>query len=112
MKLQSSLMLALAVAASLATPAAAWGRFGGHWAAAHPRRAEVNARLRNQSMRINQEYREGELTRGQARTLHAEDRSIRAEERSMAALDGGHLTRAETRALNQQENAVSHQIPH
>jgi len=41
------------------------------WNQNHPRRAEVNARLANQNHRVNDELREGEMTRGQARTLHA-----------------------------------------
>jgi hypothetical protein len=80
------------------------------WNQAHPRRAEVNARLENQNHRINQERREGEITGRQAHALHAEDRAIRKEERFMARQNGGHITRAEQRALNQQENAVSRQI--
>jgi hypothetical protein len=80
------------------------------WDQAHPRRAEVNARLDNQNRRINEERREGEITRNQARALHAEDRTIRNEERFMARQNGGHITRAEQRALNQQENSVSRQI--
>ena len=80
------------------------------WERNHPRRDQVNDRLANQSRRINQEYREGEISRGQARALHREDRQVRREERTMASLDGGHITRADQRALNQQENAISHQI--
>lgn len=80
------------------------------WNQAHPRRAEVNARLNNQNQRINQELREGEITRGQARSLHAQDRFIRNEERFMARQNGGHITRAEQRSLNQQENGVSREI--
>ncbi|MEA2914668.1 MAG: hypothetical protein QOJ15_6749 [Bradyrhizobium sp.] len=80
------------------------------WERNHPRRDQVNDRLANQSRRINQEYREGEISRGQARTLHREDRQVRREERTMASLDGGHITRADQRALNQQENAISRQI--
>jgi len=34
------------------------------WNQAHPRRAEVNARLNNQNHRINEERREGEITAG------------------------------------------------
>jgi hypothetical protein len=82
----------------------------GTWDQNHPRRAEVNARLANQNYRIQDELREGGITRGQARALHAEDRFIRTEERFMARQNGGHITRAEQRALNQQENAVSRQI--
>jgi hypothetical protein len=80
------------------------------WDQSHPRRAEVNGRLANQNFRIDQERREGEITRGQARTLHAEDHQIRREERRMAAADGGHITRFDQRILNRQENMVSHQI--
>ena len=80
------------------------------WERNHPRRDQVNDRLANQSRRINQEYREGEISRGQARVLHREDRQVRREERTMASLDGGHITRADQRALNQQENVISRQI--
>jgi hypothetical protein len=80
------------------------------WNEAHPRRAEVNARLDNQNRRINQERREGEITAGQARALHAQDRFIRREERFEARQNGGHITRSEQRSLNQQENAVSREI--
>ncbi len=82
----------------------------GTWNQNHPRRAEVNARLANQNHRINQEFREGEITRGQARALHSQDRFIRSEERFMARQNGGHITRSEQRSLNQQENAVSREI--
>lgn len=80
------------------------------WQKAHPRRAEVNARLANQNRRINNEVREGEMSRAQAAKLHHEDRQIRREERMMASQNGGHITKAEQRVLNQQENQVSRQI--
>lgn len=80
------------------------------WQQNHPRRAEVNKRLANQDKRINKERREGEITKAQAKKLHAEDRTIRQEERNMAKLNGGHITKAEQKALNQQENTVSRQI--
>ncbi len=80
------------------------------WERNHPRRDQVNDRLQHQDRRINREYREGEISRGQARALHREDRQVRREERTMASLDGGHITRADQRTLNQQENAISRQI--
>jgi hypothetical protein len=80
------------------------------WERAHPRRDQVNDRLAHQNGRINQAYRAGELTRGQARQLHREDHQIRREERYMAAMNGGHITRGEQRVLNHQENFVSRQI--
>ena len=100
-------LLALSVTVLSASSASAMG-----WRAGHPRRAEVNARLNHQDRRINVERREGEITTAQAHDLHAEDRGIRAQERFDASNNGGHITRAEDRSLNQQENAVSHQIGH
>lgn len=80
------------------------------WERNHPRRDQVNDRLQNQNRRINQELREDEISKQQARRLHREDRAIRREERTMSKFDGGHITPAEQKALNQQENAVSGQI--
>ena len=77
------------------------------WQFHHPRRAEVNERLASQNFRINREVREGELSPWQARRLHREDFAIRHEERAMASFNGGHITRGEQRALNNQENVVS-----
>ena len=80
------------------------------WERNHPRRDQVNDRLERQNRRIHQERREGEITAQQAARLHREDRAIRQEERDMARLNGGHISRSEQRVLNQQENAVSRQI--
>jgi hypothetical protein len=100
-----------AIVLSLATLLSAAGSASAEtWNHRHPRRAEVNARLDNQNRRISDQRREGKLSAWQARRLHAEDRTIRREERFMAAQNHGHITRAEQRALNQQENRVSGQI--
>ncbi|HTT02613.1 MAG TPA: hypothetical protein VMG11_11070 [Steroidobacteraceae bacterium] len=80
------------------------------WQKDHPRRTEVNARLANQNARIKKERQEGEITKSQAKQLHRDDHTIRQEERAMASTNGGHITKAEQRALNQQENQVSKQI--
>lgn len=80
------------------------------FAQTHPRRAEVNARLANQNARITNGVRDGQLTHGEARALRADDRAMRAEERADAAVNGGHITRAEQRNINRQENANSRAI--
>jgi Spy/CpxP family protein refolding chaperone len=80
------------------------------WQKDHPRRTEVNHRLANQNRRIHTEVKEGELSKTQAAALHKDDRQIRQEERDMASQDNSHITRADDRALNQQENGVSRQI--
>jgi hypothetical protein len=81
------------------------------WKKDHPRRAEVNARLANQNKRVNADVKAGTMTKAQAQTVKKEDRQIRQEERSMASQNGGHITKQEQKTLNQQENAVSRQIP-
>lgn len=42
--------------------------------------------------------------------MRADDRAIRAEERADAAVNGGHITRAEQAQINRQENANSRTI--
>lgn len=100
-----TLVLGVAIAGASVGAAAA-----NTWQYNHPWRVEVNHRLTNLNRRINVERREGELTGRQARALHREDRTIRHEERFMASFHDSHLTGAEHRALNQQENGLSRQI--
>lgn len=76
----------------------------------HPRRAEVNARLANQNARIANGVKDGQLTHGEAKALRADDHAIRAEERAGAAVDGGHVAKAEQRQIKRQENANSRAI--
>ena len=80
------------------------------WEKSHPRRDQVNDRLARQNLRVRHEVKEGELSKTQAGQLHRQDHQIRLEERAMASQNGGHITKAEQRALNQQENAVSRKI--
>jgi hypothetical protein len=102
----SGIALAIAIAGTAATAAMAETQ----WDKNHPRREQVNDRLQNQNRRINQEVREGEISKGQANQLHHEDHAIRQEERTMSRMNNGHITPAEQKSLNQQENAVSKQI--
>lgn len=80
------------------------------WQKDHPRREQVNQRLKNQNARINQQEKAGNLTQAQAAKLHKNDRHIRKEERMMASQNGGHITKTEQKALNQQENRNSKKI--
>jgi len=81
------------------------------WQKAHPRRVEVNQRLDKQRKAINQDVKNGTLTKQQAAALHKDDRQVRQEERDMAHQNGGHLTQTEQKALNQQETAIHNEIP-
>jgi hypothetical protein len=82
----------------------------GQWKKNHPRRAEVNGRLKNQDKRIDAGVKDGQLSKQEAKQLHKEDRQTRKEERRMAAKDGGHLTKADQAKLNRRENRESKQI--
>jgi len=90
----------------LAAPAMAQGA----WAAQHPLRAEVNARLAKQDMRIDQKVRMGQMGPDRAARLHAADGRIRAHEQRMAAMHGGHITPREQARLNAEEDRVSREI--
>ncbi|MDE2120337.1 MAG: hypothetical protein KGJ64_06575 [Betaproteobacteria bacterium] len=83
---------------------------GASWERAHPRRDQVLDRTQHLNARIRHERREGELTGAQARNLHAQVRNTRLEQRTMARSNGGYITKAQQAGLNQQENAISHQV--
>ncbi|HTV97998.1 MAG TPA: hypothetical protein VME42_18540 [Steroidobacteraceae bacterium] len=81
------------------------------WQKNHPRRTEVNSRLANQNRRIHNDVKNGTMSKAQAAQAHHEDHQVRAEERDMASQNGSHITKSEQHTLNQQENAISNQIP-
>jgi hypothetical protein len=76
----------------------------------HPRRAEVNQRLRNQDHRIHQKMKRGDISRSRAYHMHRRDQHIRQEERRMAYRHNGHISRHEQYRLNRQENRMNHRI--
>lgn len=80
---------------------------GGQFAKNHPRRNEVNKRVKNQRARINQGVKNGTLTQQQAQQLKANDRAIKAQEHADVKANGGYLTKPEQKQLNQEENANS-----
>ena len=80
------------------------------WQKDHPRRTEVNKRLANQNKRIDRKVADGQMTHAQAHQDRTDDHQVRQEERDMASQNGGHITGAEDRALNQQENANSRDL--
>jgi hypothetical protein len=102
------IVAALGLSAALGTVACASAETV--WQRDHRDRVEINHRMENQNLRIDRERREGEISRRQALYLHREDHSIRAQERFDSQFDRGHLTSAQYRALNQDENVVNRQI--
>jgi len=82
---------------------------GGTAAAQEMRKDQVQDRIHDTNQRINEEYREGDISRGQARQLKQENREIARETRHDEHT-GGYLSRGEQAEINQQENAVNRQI--
>lgn len=76
----------------------------------HPRRAEVNERVRKQDRRIKQGLKNGTLTPAQAKQLRGEEKGIKAQERSEVKANGGYLTKGEQKQLNGELNQDSKQI--
>jgi len=83
---------------------------GGKFAKNHPRRNQVNQRVRNQRGRINQGVASGKLTQQQAHQLRSNDNAIKAQEHADVRANGGSLTPAEQKQFNQEENANSKMI--
>ncbi len=76
----------------------------------HPRRAQVNSRLQNQNARTGNKVADGKMSKAEGAKIHAQDHAIRKEEKRDAAANGGHITKAEQKHINHQENHVSREI--
>jgi len=76
----------------------------------HPRRAQVNSRLNNQNARVDNKVANGKMSKAEGAKIHAQDHAIRKEEKRDAAANGGHITKAEQKHINHQENHVSKEI--
>ncbi len=78
---------------------------GGNFAVEHPRRDEINTRIEDQNERINQGVTKGTITGQQAQQLRANDLAIKQQERADVKANGGYLTPAQQKQLNQELNA-------
>jgi len=81
-----------------------------NYAKDHPRVHEVNKRLKNQKNRVEKGEANGTLTKQQGNKIERQDAKINQEKKDMMANDNGHLTKADQRALNKQENKTSNEI--
>jgi len=70
----------------------------------------INERKENQQDRIAQGVRSGQLTPRETSHLEHQEAAINHEERAMRAQDNGHLTAADRRLINKQQNAESKRI--
>jgi hypothetical protein len=76
----------------------------------HPRVNEVNRRIDHQEKRITEERKEGDLTKAQAQQDRSNLSAINQEKNDMRKMDGGHLTKADDKTLNQRLNQNSKKI--
>jgi len=76
----------------------------------HPRVNEINRREQRQQDRIANGIRTDRLTPGQSSRLERREANLQRREKWDMRHDGGHLTRADQRQLNRQENRISRSI--
>jgi hypothetical protein len=76
----------------------------------HPRVNEVNGREENQQQRIGNGVKNGTLTPGQTANLEHREANVQNREKADMAKNDGHLTKAEQRGINRQQNRISRSI--
>jgi hypothetical protein len=76
----------------------------------HPRVNEVNGREANQQKRIGNGVANGKLTSQQATNLEKRETSVQNREKRDMAAHNGHLTKAEQKGINRQQNRISKSI--
>jgi hypothetical protein len=80
--------------------------------AAPAQSASVDKREKRQAHRINKGEKSGRLSHQEADRLRSQEAGIKNEESAMREAHGGHLTSADKRALEKDENRTSHHIYH
>jgi Spy/CpxP family protein refolding chaperone len=76
----------------------------------HPRVNEVNHREQNQQNRIANGLKNGTLGSKQAANLENRETAVENREKKDMAEHNGHLTKAEQRGINRQQNRISRSI--
>jgi len=102
--------LMLAGSASAQTSTTTSGAGPGVVDPGHPRVNEVNKREQNQQNRIAKGIQNGKLNSQQAANLEKRETSVQNREQKDMAAHNGHLTKAEQRGINRQQNRISKSI--
>ncbi len=76
----------------------------------HPRVNEVNRREENQQQRIANGVSSGKLSAQQTANLEKREASVQKREQKDMAAHNGHLTKAEQKGINRQQNRISRSI--
>jgi len=102
--------LMLAGSASAQTSTTTSGAGPGVVDPGHPRVNEVNRREENQQQRIGNGIKSGKLNSQQAANLEKRQTSVQNREQKDMAEHNGHLTKAEQKGINRQQNRISKSI--
>jgi len=76
----------------------------------HPRVNEVNKREENQQQRIGNGVKNGKLSAQQTSNLEKREANVQNREQKDMAAHNGHLTKAEQKGINRQQDRVSKTI--
>ena len=76
----------------------------------HPRVNQVNRRQERQQQRIANGVESGKLSPQQTANLEKRDASVQKREQKDMAAHNGHLTKAEQKGINRQQNRISKSI--
>ena len=76
----------------------------------HPRVNEVNKREQNQQQRIGNGVSSGTLNSKQTANLEKRETSVQTREQKDMSQHNGHLTKAEQKGINRQQNRISKSI--
>ena len=104
------LMFATSAAAQTSSNTSTSGAGPGVVDPGHPRVNEVNQREQNQQDRIANGLKNGSLNAKQASNLEKREASVQKREQKDMAKNNGHLTKAEQKGINRQQNRISHSI--
>jgi hypothetical protein len=102
--------LMLAGSASAQTSTTTSGAGPGVVDPGHPRVNEVNRREENQQQRIGNGVKNGTLNSRQTANLEKRETSVQNREQRDMAKNNGHLTKAEQKGINRQQNRISKSI--
>ncbi|HXY09772.1 MAG TPA: hypothetical protein VEI52_18155 [Terriglobales bacterium] len=106
----SGLMFATSASAQTSNNTSTSGAGPGVVDPGHPRVNEVNQREQNQQDRIANGLKNGTLNAKQAGNLEKREAAVQNREQKDMAKNNGHLTKAEQKGINRQQNRVSRSI--
>lgn len=104
------LLLAGSASAQTSTSTSTSGAGPGVVDPGHPRVNEVNKREENQQQRIGNGIKNNQLSAQQASNLEKREANVQNREQKDMAAHNGHLTKAEQKGINRQQNRVSRSI--